>query len=246
VPSNFNNTTPAAPSGHTNVSWQTDGAGNDSAYVPTSASAGGTNVQTSTYLILTTDSGKNVVANSGSAITFNLPAASPSATFFVFVENIGAGTLTLSPNGLNLDGASSSLTIPTNQGVYVSTDGTNYFTSRGLHNITKPVIVFTAGVNTNSQILVSTALGIGITFPASATLSFANAKTAATGSTTYTITKNGSSFATVNFAISATTGTFTQASSSTFVASDIFEIDGPGTADATLAGVSITFVGLTT
>jgi hypothetical protein len=35
--SNFNNSTPAAPAGFVNVSWQTDGSGNDSAYVPTSA-----------------------------------------------------------------------------------------------------------------------------------------------------------------------------------------------------------------
>ncbi len=34
--SNFNDTTPSAPAGNTNVSWQTDGSGNDSAYVPTS------------------------------------------------------------------------------------------------------------------------------------------------------------------------------------------------------------------
>ena len=35
--SNFNNTTPAAPTDNTNVNFQTDGSGNDSAYVPTSA-----------------------------------------------------------------------------------------------------------------------------------------------------------------------------------------------------------------
>jgi hypothetical protein len=33
--SNFNDTVPAAPAGNTNVAWQTDGSGNDSAYVPT-------------------------------------------------------------------------------------------------------------------------------------------------------------------------------------------------------------------
>lgn len=32
--SNFNDTTPAAPAGHINVKFQTDGAGNVSAYVP--------------------------------------------------------------------------------------------------------------------------------------------------------------------------------------------------------------------
>jgi hypothetical protein len=37
--SNFNNTTPAAPAGSVNVSWQTDGSGNDSAYVTASTSS---------------------------------------------------------------------------------------------------------------------------------------------------------------------------------------------------------------
>jgi hypothetical protein len=35
--SNFNNTLPVAPSGSINVKFQTDGSGNDSAYVPASA-----------------------------------------------------------------------------------------------------------------------------------------------------------------------------------------------------------------
>lgn len=35
--SNFNSTTPAAPAGAVNVIFQTDGAGNDSAYVPASS-----------------------------------------------------------------------------------------------------------------------------------------------------------------------------------------------------------------
>jgi hypothetical protein len=35
---NFNNTTPAAPAGGTNVSWQSDGSGNISAYSSTAAS----------------------------------------------------------------------------------------------------------------------------------------------------------------------------------------------------------------
>jgi len=34
---NFNNTLPAAPAGSVNIRWQTDGSGNDSAYVPISA-----------------------------------------------------------------------------------------------------------------------------------------------------------------------------------------------------------------
>ena len=41
MPSNFNSTTPAAPAGFTNVVFQTDGNGNDSAYVPTSSGTPG-------------------------------------------------------------------------------------------------------------------------------------------------------------------------------------------------------------
>ena len=41
MPSNFNSTTPAAPAGFTNVVFQTDGNGNDSAYVPTSSGGPG-------------------------------------------------------------------------------------------------------------------------------------------------------------------------------------------------------------
>lgn len=37
---NFSNTTPAAPGGNVNVSWQNDGSGNLSAYIPNGA--GGT------------------------------------------------------------------------------------------------------------------------------------------------------------------------------------------------------------
>lgn len=39
MPMNLNNTTPAAPGGNTNVTWQKDGSGNVSAYVSASGSA---------------------------------------------------------------------------------------------------------------------------------------------------------------------------------------------------------------
>lgn len=105
------------------------------------------------------------------------------------------------------------------------------------------IAVFTAGTNTNSQKLLRIALTRQITFPASATLSQATASANATGSTVYTLTKNGVSFATVTFSGGSATGTWTQASSTTFAAGDVLEIDGPATADATLADVGITLAG---
>jgi hypothetical protein len=80
------------------------------------------------------------------------------------------------------------------------------------------------GVGTNSQVLIHLKLARAVTFPASATLSTAHAGTAATGSTTFTFKKNGTSFATVNFAASGTSGTYTQASDAVFAAGDLIEL----------------------
>ncbi|MGH9744737.1 MAG: DUF2793 domain-containing protein [Candidatus Acidiferrales bacterium] len=106
------------------------------------------------------------------------------------------------------------------------------------------VSVFAPGVGSASQKLIRVALARAVTFPSGASLSQAVASVAATGSTTFTLKKNGTSFATVNFAASASTGTWTQASDSTFAAGDILEIDGPGSADATLADIGITLAGI--
>ena len=146
--SNFNDTTPAAPAGGANVKWQTDGSGNDSAYVGP-----------------------------------NLPIA---------------------------------------------------------------VGVFIPGVGSNAQVCLYLALTVGVKFPAGAANSYAKASVAATGSTTYTFKKNGGAFATVAFAGAGTTGTWTQASDSTFAAGDILEVDGPATADATLANIGFTLYGART
>jgi hypothetical protein len=82
-----------------------------------------------------------------------------------------------------------------------------------------------------------------VVFPASAPNSEAVALVAATGSTTYTFSHNGSSFATCAFSASGTTGAFTQASAQTFAPGDILEVSGPATADATLANVGFTLQG---
>ena len=92
----------------------------------------GTNIQTGSYNVLTGDNGKLVVLNSASAATFILPASPPSSTWVVLFQNEGAGTLTVSPNGLNIDGSASNLTLTTGLGVIIFTDGTNYFTERGM------------------------------------------------------------------------------------------------------------------
>jgi hypothetical protein len=102
--------------------------------------------------------------------------------------------------------------------------------------------VFLPGLSTDSQVCFLFAFGFEVTFPANATGSQAIAKTAATGSATYTFSKNGTPFATCVFDASAA-GVFTMADAVTFNAGDILEIDGPADADATLANIGFTLVG---
>lgn len=128
----FNSTTPAAPSGYQNTKWQTDGGQPIQQITTNVPGTGQVEVKTGSYSILIGDCGVLIVYNSASAGTFTLPSPPPFNRWLVLIQNIGTGALTLSPNGLNLDNSSSSLTIGKNQGVVVQTDGTNYFTERGV------------------------------------------------------------------------------------------------------------------
>jgi hypothetical protein len=79
------------------------------------------------------------------------------------------------------------------------------------------------------------------TVPTNASGSFAKAAVAATASTTYTLKKNGTSIGTIVFAAAGTNGTFT-VTQTAFAAGDVLTLDGPATADTTLADVAITLV----
>src|ERR1017187_5759322 len=94
-------------------------------------STGGVAVKTVSYLATAADCGLILSFNSVTAVTLTLPAAIPFAQWEIGVQNLGTGTLTISPNGLDIDGNAFDLTILTNSGVSIATDGTNYFTVRG-------------------------------------------------------------------------------------------------------------------
>lgn len=109
----------------------TSGGGTPSSGSSGGSTAGGVQVKTADYTLLATDSGSLMVMNSAGAHTFTLPAFPPAFTWEVWFENIGTGVLTIARNGLTIDGAASNLTLAQNQGIYLATDGANYFTSRG-------------------------------------------------------------------------------------------------------------------
>ena len=70
------------------------------------------------------------------------------------------------------------------------------------------------------------------------------AATAATAAVSFSLRKNGIEFATMNFAASATSATFTCASTTDFAAGDILTLVAPATPDDTLSDIGFAFAGL--
>lgn len=106
----------------------------DNFMAATYLSGAGVNAQTgTTYTVLTGDRNKLVTFSNASAIAVTLPEAGSVgfASNYVFTAvNLGAGLVTITPTTSTIDGAST-ITLSTNQGVTIFSDGTNYFTNRG-------------------------------------------------------------------------------------------------------------------
>lgn len=93
---------------------------------------GRVNRQVNSYSAQCSDSGALVTFNSASNVSLMLPNPVCSSAWVITTENVGTGTLTVNPNTLNLDDASSNLSLSTGQGVMVYTNGSGYYTMRGL------------------------------------------------------------------------------------------------------------------
>lgn len=273
------------------------------AYIPAEQLMGG-GIKTAAYTMATGDRGNVLVMNSSSAVSQPLPAATGSSGNFPngwygYTENIGSGTETLTvPSGANLDGVlNGTVAIPANQGLGFFTDGTNWFTIRGLGGsggMTNPMTTLgdiitgasggtpqRLGVGTAGQVLTVVsgapawaAAGSGTaylnmlaysagtpggsakllqaiapqakTLPINLTGSYAYCDVAPTASVACTINKisGGSTTAigSVNFAASATTGTFTFSSAVSLAAGDMVQVVAPATPDATFAGPTLALV----
>ena len=94
---------------------------------------GGVNLQSgTTYTVVASDSGKLVSITNASAMTITLTAAATvGVTFRCAIQNRGAGALTVTPASGTIDGASS-LSVAARMGIEVFSDGSNFYTSRGL------------------------------------------------------------------------------------------------------------------
>jgi len=111
---------------------------------------GGVNAQTANYLAVSGDAGKLISMN-GTSLTLTLPAAPPSSTWFIAIENRNGSALTVSRNGLNIDGAAANLTLQQNEGVFIFTDGSNYFTQRASRSGCRPSLASLLMVSARRQ-----------------------------------------------------------------------------------------------
>lgn len=92
------------------------------------------NAQSSTsYTYLSGDRRKLVTHTNGSPIAGTLPQATGAfgAGWYMWVQNRGVGTLTITPTTSTIDGAAT-LALTTGQGCLIASDGTNYYTMRGI------------------------------------------------------------------------------------------------------------------
>jgi hypothetical protein len=103
-----------------------------------------------------------------------------------------------------------------------------------------------AGVMTASQLICQHVAVRTITWNSSFGGSQGYAATAATASTTFTISVGGTSIGSMVFAAGATTATFTLIGSTSMTPGQVLTITGPATPDATLANVSVSLLGLAT
>ena len=98
-----------------------------------------------------------------------------------------------------------------------------------------------AGVPGNSALVGQFVATRAMGFPINAAGSKAVLAVAATASTVLTVKKNGSTIGTITFGISGTTGTFAFAALTELAIGDILTVLNQASADATAAGIAITF-----
>lgn len=159
------------------------------------------------------------------------------ATPTLYGDVTGAYTTT---TVVKLRGVTVSATTPTT-GQTLTYSGTDWAPATPYAGYDIPV--FIPDAPTASMICVRIAAVRGFSLPSGLTGSVANAGTAATASTVFAIHKNTTSVGSVTFAAAATTGTFTFASTTSWASGDVLRIIAPASPDATLANISISFLG---
>lgn len=112
------------------------------------------------YTAAATDWGKLVTVSNAAAQVLTLPQAGTSFPngWYVDVENTGAGTWTVTPTTSTIDGTAA-VPLTSNEGVRIFSNGTNYFTQRGIGSLNVSV----NGSSIGSQQSLNLISGSGLT-----------------------------------------------------------------------------------
>lgn len=129
-----------------------------------------------------------------------------------------------------------------NDVLLISRSGTTY---KALGATVQPydIGVFVGGVPGAGERVVQWAAPRAVTIPENFTGSVAVARVSATGAASFDVRKNDFSVGTIFFGAGSATGAFTSSAGVSLAVGDLLSIVAPGTADTTLADISITFAG---
>jgi hypothetical protein len=116
-----------------------------------------------------------------------------------------------------------------------------HFYSGALTQVSPPydILCGIAGKPFSSEVVLLLVAPRAFRIPANASSSQFKAGTAATGSSVFSIKKNGTEFLTATVAAAGTTASFSS-SQTDFAVGDVLKVNAPSTADATLADIAIT------
>lgn len=89
-------------------------------------------VKTADYNIVSGDVATLFVMNSTGAHTFQLPASPPANGWHVYLQNENTGLVTVDRNGNNIDDANANLLIVKSNGLTIASNGSSYYTVRGM------------------------------------------------------------------------------------------------------------------
>lgn len=172
------------------------------------------NAQTgTTYTVANSDQAKLITVSNTAAVAVTLPQAGASSLFlanwYADFENINTGLVTITPTTSTVDGAAS-LALRDNQGVRIVSDGTNYFTHRGmgLWNTTA-VSAIGSGVTVSSGTLSATGSGGSVTSVTTSGAGISASPATITGAGTLSVEWNGGTVNTLGTGLNLSSGTLT-------------------------------------
>ena len=103
------------------------------------------------YNVQNSDCGKVINFSASGAVAVSLPQAGSGGNFtdgcLIGFNDYGLGTVTITPSTSTIDGSASAIAIQTNSGILISSDGSNYWTVRGIGSSVNDAAINVSGTS---------------------------------------------------------------------------------------------------